>query len=71
MSPSISQHVEGLSLQEKILLVEEIWNNISESARTMELSGAQKNALDERMQSSESGRSWQKIKQDIPNLRVS
>ncbi|MBI2418730.1 MAG: addiction module protein [Ignavibacteriales bacterium] len=68
MSPSILQHLDGLSLQEKILLVEEIWNNISESARTMELTAAQKNALDERMQSSQSGRSWQEIKQDIPNL---
>lgn len=68
MIPSISKQIEGLSLQEKILLVEEIWNDIAETTQSLELSKAQKNELDNRLASLEDnpklGRSWEEVKQN-------
>jgi putative addiction module component (TIGR02574 family) len=68
MSPNLSQQINDLSLQEKILLVEEIWNNISKTASTLELSGTQKEELDKRLDSLEKnpelGRPWEEIKKD-------
>ena len=71
MSPNLSKQIESLSLQEKILLVEEIWNNISETAQSFELSDAKKNELDNRLASLEDnpkiGRPWDDIKREISN----
>ena len=51
MSPSLSQQIDSLTLHEKILLVEEIWNKISENASAIGFSGDQKNELDKRLDS--------------------
>ncbi len=72
MIQNLSKQIDSLSLQEKILLVEELWNNISETAATLGLSEAQKKELARRLESFEKspelGRPWEDIKRDIARL---
>jgi putative addiction module component (TIGR02574 family) len=69
MSPILAEQISRLSLQEKILLVEELWDEIAADAGTVTLTEAQKNELDVRLlslaENPESGKSWDEIKADI------
>lgn len=66
MSLNLTEEAKKLSISERILLVEEIWNSIAEENGCFELSEAQKQELDRRLASYHAdpsqGRTWEEIK---------
>jgi len=67
MSPTAKAlGIDQLSVAERILLVEEIWDSIAEEVNTSELTQAQKDELDRRLAAMESdphaGSSWEEVK---------
>jgi putative addiction module component (TIGR02574 family) len=64
-----SQEIKKLSVAERILLVEEIWDSIALDQESLELTEAQRQELDRRLDaykaSPEDGSSWEEIKQRI------
>jgi putative addiction module component (TIGR02574 family) len=64
-----SQEVKKLSVAERILLVEEIWDTIAAEQESLEVTEAQKRELDRRLEAYESspgdGSSWEEVKQRI------
>lgn len=58
--------IEKLSISERILLVEEIWDSIAASPDEVPVSQAQQEELDRRVQAyrenPEGGRSWDQVK---------
>ncbi len=69
MQRSLSNEIQKLSIPERILLVEDIWDSIARENEAFELSKAQKDELDRRSQSFKEnpnqGRSWQEIKSEF------
>ncbi len=69
MQRDLSNEIQKLSIPERILLVEDIWDSIARENEAFELSKAQKDELDRRSQSFEEnptqGRSWQEIKSEF------
>jgi putative addiction module component (TIGR02574 family) len=61
-----SQEIMKLSVAERIMLVEEIWNSIAFEQETLELTEAQRRELDRRFDayqaSPEDGSSWEEVK---------
>lgn len=73
-----SQEIKKLSVAERILLVEEIWDSIVTEQDSLELTEAQKHELNRRLEayaaSPEAGSSWEEVKQGVathvfPNIR--
>lgn len=67
MSPTAKAlGIDQLSVAERILLVEEIWDSIAEEVNASELTQAQKGELDRRLAAMESdpeaGSSWEEVK---------
>ena len=67
MSPTAKAlGIDQLSVAERILLVEEIWDGIAEEINASELAQAQKDELDRRLAAMESnpqaGSSWEEVK---------
>jgi len=66
MQNNLSKEIRKLSIPERILLVEEIWDSIASENEAFELSDAQNDELDKRSRSFQEnpsqGRSWQDIK---------
>ena len=67
MSPSAkSLGIDRLSLAERILLVEEIWDSIADEAKTLEVPQSHKDELERRLAARgadpESGLSWDDVK---------
>ena len=67
MSPTAkSLGIDRLSVAERILLVEEIWDSIAEEVNSSELTPAQKDELDRRLAAMESdpqaGSPWEEVK---------
>ncbi len=67
MSPTAKAlGIDQLSVAERILLVEEIWDSIAEEVNASELTQAQKDELDRRLAAMESdpqaGSSWEEVK---------
>lgn len=67
MSPTAKAlGIDQLSVAERILLVEEIWDGIAEEINASELTQAQKDELDRRLAAMESnpqaGSSWEEVK---------
>ncbi len=64
-----SQEIKKLSVAERILLVEEIWDSIVADQESLELTEAQKRELDRRLEayqaSPEEGSSWEDVKRRI------
>ena len=64
--PFTPSEIKKLSVAERILLVEEIWDSIAVEQDVMEVTEAQKSELDQRLASFEAseqeGRSWEEVK---------
>jgi putative addiction module component (TIGR02574 family) len=73
MQEDLTEQAKKLSIPERILLVEEIWDTIARENEAFELSEAQKRELDRRMESLKAnpgqGRTWDEIKGEFMNLR--
>ena len=69
MQSDLNNEIRKLSIPERILLVEDIWDSIARENEAFELSKAQKDELDRRSQSFKEnptqGRSWQEIKSEF------
>jgi putative addiction module component (TIGR02574 family) len=73
MSPYLTEEAKKLPVDERIALVEEIWDSIAEDNGCFELTEAQKQELDRRIQSSQQNpqarRSWEDIKSEFLNSK--
>ena len=73
MSSNLTKEAKKLSVAERILLVEEIWDSIAEDNGCFELSEAQKQELDRRLESFRlnplQGRTWEEIKTEFLNSK--
>jgi putative addiction module component (TIGR02574 family) len=69
MDYDLAKKIKELTIPEKILLVEEIWDDIARENEAFELSPSQKNELERRLQSySENpsqGRKWEEIRAEF------
>lgn len=73
MQSELTEAAKKLSIPERILLVEEIWDTIAEENQAFELSDAQKQELDRRLEAARSnpgrGRTWDEIKAEFMKSR--
>ncbi len=73
MSSNLTEEAKKLSISERILLVEDIWNSIAEDNGCFELTEEQKEELDRRLASFQTnpsqGRTWDEIKAEFLNSR--
>ena len=73
MATDIREQIKKLSVAERILLVEEIWDSIATENEAFELSPSQKDALDRRIESFRAdpsqGRTWEEIKAEFMKSR--
>lgn len=73
MSSNLTEEAKKLPVDERIALVEEIWDSIAEDNGCFELTDAQKQELDRRIQSvqqnPQAGRSWEDIKSEFLNSK--
>ena len=71
MSTNLTEEAKKLSIAERILLVEEIWDSIAEDNGCFELTEAQKKELDRRLEAFRAnpsqGRTWEEIKTEFLN----
>jgi len=69
MTFKLLEQIKNLSISERILLVEEIWDSIARDNESFELSQEQKQELERRLEFSRknpnSGRSWEDIKEEF------
>ncbi|MDP3150063.1 MAG: addiction module protein [Ignavibacteria bacterium] len=75
MENALINQINALSLSEKILLVEEIWDSIALENESFEMTQSQKDELDRRLKSYENnpmqGRSWEEIKSEFLKRKAS
>ncbi len=68
-SPNKSSSLEGMSVAERILLVEQIWDDIAAEPDASEVTQAQRDELDRRLAAYEAdptaGSSWQEVKKGL------
>ena len=73
MQNELTEQAKKLSIPDRILLVEEIWDTIAEENQAFELTDSQKRELDRRLELARSkhgqGRSWDEIKAEFMKLR--
>lgn len=73
MSSNLSDEAKKLSVPERILLVEEIWDSIAGDNECFQLTDAQKDELDRRAESFQAnpsqGRTWEEINAEFLNSR--
>ena len=73
MSSNLTEEAKKLPVDERIALVEEIWDSIAEENGCFELTDAQKQELDRRIQSlqenPQAGRNWEDIKSEFLNSK--
>jgi putative addiction module component (TIGR02574 family) len=77
MQSELTEQAKKLSIPDRILLVEEIWDTIAEENQAFELTDAQKQELDRRLESAGNkaeqgrivGRTWDEIKAEFMKLR--
>ena len=65
MQSDLEGQIKKLSLAERILLVEEIWDSIARENETFELTEDQKRELDRRSTSFTGGRTWDEIRAEF------
>jgi putative addiction module component (TIGR02574 family) len=69
MSSNLTEEAKKLPIEERIHLVEEIWNSIAEDNAYFELTEAQRQELDRRVEAFNAnpsrGRTWQDIKAEF------
>jgi len=67
----VLQELEKLSISERLLLVEDLWDSIARSNANIPMPQWQKQSLDERklkyLNNPDSGMEWEQVKQDILN----
>ncbi|MEB3189789.1 MAG: addiction module protein [Snowella sp.] len=67
MNTLLSEQIMPLTVAERLQLIEEIWNSISNNDSEIVLTPAQQQEIDRRLESSSDvknqGKSWQEIKQ--------
>ncbi len=65
-SAQLVEQARELSVAERIILVEEIWDSIADDKETFELTQEQKDELDRRIEADQKnpneGRTWEEIK---------
>ncbi len=65
--------IRKLSVAERILIVEEIWDSIAAEQESVQVTEAQKTILDSRIASSnaspEEGKSWEEVKRRLETSR--
>lgn len=68
----VPDYILQLSVEERIRLVEAIWDSIAATPEEVDITEAQKEELDRRMeayrQNPGRGVSWQQVQEDIDNL---
>ena len=73
MQTELTEQAKRLSIADRILLVEEIWDTIAEENQAFELTDSQKRELDRRLASVRAnptqGRTWNEIKAEFMNSR--
>jgi putative addiction module component (TIGR02574 family) len=73
MQRELTEAAKKLSISDRILLVEEIWETIAKENQTFELSDAQKEEMDRRLDSPRNGsrqrRTWDEIKAEFIKTR--
>lgn len=66
MSSELAEQIKKLSVAERILLVEEIWDSIAADDESLELTHEQKAELERRIEADklnpDEGRTWEEIK---------
>jgi putative addiction module component (TIGR02574 family) len=71
MQSDINNEIKKLSISERILLVEDIWDSIARENESFELSQSQKDELEERSlfleKNPSQGRTWEEIKSEFLN----
>lgn len=69
MNDKLRNQIDKLSISEKILLVEEIWDSIANQKKSFDLTDSQKNIVRERSSSLKIeptlGRSWKQIRDEF------
>lgn len=77
MQSELTEQAKKLSIPDRILLVEEIWDSIAEENQAFELTDTQKQELDRRLESARAnasqgraiGRTWDEIKAEFMKSR--
>ena len=73
MQSELTEAAKKLSIPDRILLVEEIWDTIAEENQAFELTDTQKRELDRRLESTRGnpgkGRTWEEIKAEFMKSR--
>ena len=73
MSPELRDEIKKLSIAERLLLVEEIWDSIAAENEAFDLSQSQREELDRRIESFKQnpsqGRTWEEIKAEFMTPR--
>lgn len=73
MQSELTEQAKKLSISDRILLVEEIWDTIAEENQAFELTDAQKRELDRRLELARAnpgqGRTWDEIKAEFMKSR--
>ena len=73
MQSELTEAAKKLSIPDRIVLVEEIWDTIAEENQAFELTDAQRRELDRRLDSASrnpgQGRTWDEIKAEFMKAR--
>ena len=73
MQQNVKEQIQKMSVDERIVLVEEIWDGIAEENGAVELTQEQKQELDRRLDFLEKnpgvGRTWDEIQNDLRTKR--
>jgi putative addiction module component (TIGR02574 family) len=73
MQSELTEAAKKLSIPDRIVLVEEIWDTIAEENQAFELTDSQKRELDRRLEIAKSnpgqGRTWEEIKAEFMKSR--
>ena len=73
MQSELTEQAKKLSISDRILLVEEIWDTIAVDNQAFELTEAQKRELDRRLESAKThpgqGRTWDEIRAEFMKSR--
>ncbi len=73
MQQNVKEQIQKMSVDERIVLVEEIWDGIAEENGAVELTQEQKQELDRRLDFLEknpgAGRTWDEIQNDLRTKR--
>jgi putative addiction module component (TIGR02574 family) len=69
MDTNLRNQIKNLSVSERILLAEEIWDSVAEENKSFVLSSSQKEELERRLESfnqnPNAGRNWEEIRSEF------